>query len=359
MQEQTQYRTGFTLIELVVVIAVVGILALVSVVGYGAWRESVMRKAVQSDLQMAALAMENAKNFSSGYPSSVPTTFQASSEVTVTFSSGSDTAFCLNGRSTQNSAIQYYISNTEKQPIQGSCAVAAIPIQTVTAANCSTDRTLTFDARDNHTYWVQKLTDGKCWMLTNLAYAGGGTNTYSDVKSIQNGTSDAARVYDNPRYFIYPSASPTVNPATPSIDISGSDTSSYGYLYNWCAAMGAQLATAACANATTPAPNVALSICPSGWRLPTGTASTGEFTQLNDTVNGGQTTTADGLRDTWLGQRAGRWSAGFISANVAYYWSSTQSSATNATYLNFTTASVVPSQANIKGYGLSVRCVAN
>lgn len=73
---------AFTLVELAIVIVVLGILTGIVTVGYGKWRESIAQKEVQSDLQMAAAAMENAKNFSSGYPTdgTIPSSFKGGSE---------------------------------------------------------------------------------------------------------------------------------------------------------------------------------------------------------------------------------------------------------------------------------------
>ncbi|MEI6229052.1 MAG: prepilin-type N-terminal cleavage/methylation domain-containing protein [Candidatus Saccharibacteria bacterium] len=59
---------AFTIIELVVVITVIGILATITVVGYGNWRQSVDESVVKSDLQAAAAAMENYRSFNGGYP---------------------------------------------------------------------------------------------------------------------------------------------------------------------------------------------------------------------------------------------------------------------------------------------------
>ena len=137
-------------------------------------------------------------------------------------------------------------------------------IQAITSANCPAGRTRAVDARDNHTYWVQKLADGRCWMLTNLGYAGGGTNTYGDVKSFADGTGLVGS-FTSAQYYVIPSTvNYTVEPSQPSISTDG--TGQYGYLYNWCAAMGAQTATSACANALTPVPDQSVSACPAGWR---------------------------------------------------------------------------------------------
>jgi uncharacterized protein (TIGR02145 family) len=227
-------------------------------------------------------------------------------------------------------------------------------MQQITIKNCPTSKIRGVDARDTRTYWVQKLADGKCWMLTNLAYAGGGTNTYGDTKTITNGNTVS---YTAPYYMIPAGANPTTNPTNPSTSTTG--MGQYGYLYNWCAAMGAQTSTSACANATTPAPNTSISICPSGWRLPTSN-STGEFQALATAI--GATNNAEGstlFRSTWLGMYSGRWYNSFGSqGGYGYYWSSTQSSAAGAYYLYFSSSSVSPSYDYDNQAGFAVRCVA-
>src|SRR5680860_336140 len=227
-------------------------------------------------------------------------------------------------------------------------------IQTITAASCPSTRTQVQDARDSHTYWVQKLADGKCWMLTNLGYAGSGTNTYSDIKTLTNGTG-GSMTYTVASYYVTPSTTNfTTEPTAPSTSTTG--LGQYGYLYNWCAAMGGQ-ATAACANATTPTPITTTSICPSGWRLPAGS----EFGVLNTAINGGSTTTEAGLIGApWLAQRGGYWGGGFsFQGNYGYYWSYTQNSALYAYDLVFFSGAVYPTTSYMnKNFGYAVRCIA-
>ena len=117
--------------------------------------------------------------------------------------------------------------------------------------------------------------------------------------------------------------------------------------------------TAACANATTtPAPIPTTNICPAGWRLPTG-GSGGEFTALNTAINAGGTSSDAGLLTSGLFQRSSGWGNGsFYQGSFAYYWSSTQSSATFAHGLAFGSANVSPAYGNLKSYGFAVRCIA-
>ncbi|MDR3298407.1 MAG: hypothetical protein LBT19_03525, partial [Candidatus Nomurabacteria bacterium] len=104
-----------------------------------------------------------------------------------------------------------------------------------------------------------------------------------------------------------------------------------------------QTTTSACANTTTPAPNTSISVCPSGWRLPTG-GTGGEFQALATAI--GATSDAAGstiLRSTWLGMYSGYWFNSFTNqGSFGYYWSSTQYSDTLAYNLYFYSSYNVP-----------------
>ena len=226
------------------------------------------------------------------------------------------------------------------------------------------------DARDNSTYWIQKLADGNCWMLTNLAYAGGGTNTYGDVinqgtgapgtNTINGPDNSGSSTYTLAKYYIPPGANPTTEPTAPSTATDGGANTSnrqYGYLYNYCAAMGGQN-TAACAEATTPAPIPTTNICPAGWRLPTG-SPTNEFMLLNVAINGGSSTSDVNLLSNGLFQRSGWWRDGFgAQESNGYSRSSSQYSATDSYVMRFYNTSVNYGDFHAKHYGFSIRCIA-
>jgi prepilin-type N-terminal cleavage/methylation domain-containing protein len=112
---------GFTIVELLVVIAVIGILAAVGIVGYGAWQKRVQEGAVKADLMTAAAAMENAKNFSTGYPYSIPSTFKASISTIVTGGGIDSQTFCIQASSKKDSSILMYVTNTVQTPTYGNC----------------------------------------------------------------------------------------------------------------------------------------------------------------------------------------------------------------------------------------------
>jgi uncharacterized protein (TIGR02145 family) len=245
-------------------------------------------------------------------------------------------------------------------------------IQTVTNANCPTiDTSVTTtdanavwvkDARDNHTYFIGKI-GGLCWMLTNLAYGGDGTDTYGDVL-----TFDSSSVFDGSI------TKPASTNATPQI-ATGAGGTAYtvdtspvasagsaadaqrGYLYNWCAAMGKQYSACAGGSNSGSDFNFAISICPYGWRLPIG--NNGEFQALNIAANNNSTINDSGLRATWLGVYSGYYYGTLSFQGYGYYWSSTaNSNASNAYILQIRADKVAPAGYNTKDISKSVRCVA-
>lgn len=115
-----QKSSGFTLVELMVVIAILGILFAIVVLSYGSWRQMTAVREVTNDLTSAASAMNNYRTYNNGYPGTIPTTFTASPNVTVTYGSGSQTGFCLNGVSTSVPTVKYKVTNMTA-PITGTC----------------------------------------------------------------------------------------------------------------------------------------------------------------------------------------------------------------------------------------------
>ena len=319
-------QSAFTIVELIIIIVIIAILATLSIVAYNGIQHRARSSEASMAVAQAKKKLELYKVDHNGYPETgnLDAAGVIDKDVSYQYTSNG-TSYCLTGTVAD---VAYSVTNTAP-PSEGTCGGHNAPsaggityMQTVTPSNCPATRTMAVDARDDRTYWVQKLADGKCWMLTNLAYAGGGTNTYGDVKTLTQSNSGTS--FTSAYYYVPSGASPTTNPTEPSTSTTG--TGQYGYLYNWCGAMGNQ-ATPACASdsSTTPTPNSNISICPSGWRLPTG-ASGGEFSALNAAVNNGTTTTDSGLLSTWLAQRGGYWNSSFSQQGTnAYYWSSSHS----------------------------------
>ena len=362
-QNRQKASRAFTIVELLIVIVVIAILAAITVISYRGVTSQSKEAALKTELRNAADKIKLSKlNDSAGkYPASLSVAgVTQPKDVSYTYTGGGAT-FCLKAVNQSLPNKTFFI--TQEGTIgEGDCPDTTTIMQTITTSSCPTARTVVKDARDNHTYWIQKLADGNCWMLTNLAYAGGGTNTYGDTKTLQEGSS-VTSTYTAAKYYNDTTKSNATSGSTnPSTSTDGGITGTqYGYLYNWCAAMGAQTSTSACTSASTPLPDTSVSICPAGWRLPTG-GSNGEFIAFNTAVNGGLTTSSTELMSQWMAQYAGYWhsSYGFnFEGTQGKYWSSTQYSATAASYLHIESSYVNAVGSNYKYGGQSVRCIAN
>jgi len=114
--------SGFTLVEILVVIAVIAVLVTFAILAVGNWRQSTAETEVKSDLNSLVGAMESARNFSTGYPTSIPSTFSASSNVTVTYKSGNAANYCAEGVSKVVTSVLYHIdSSVSNEPQSGIC----------------------------------------------------------------------------------------------------------------------------------------------------------------------------------------------------------------------------------------------
>jgi prepilin-type N-terminal cleavage/methylation domain-containing protein len=119
-----KYHTqqGFTIAELIIVIVVIGILATVSIVGYGSWRTSTAKSEVQSNLNGVVSAMESARGFNNGYPVSIPSTIQQNNNVTLAYVRGDSSSYCIGGTSTVRTSVVYYVdSRFGSDPKEGAC----------------------------------------------------------------------------------------------------------------------------------------------------------------------------------------------------------------------------------------------
>lgn len=116
------FNAAFTIVELMIVVAVLAILAGITTVSYGSWQTRLAQNSVQADLKSAAAALEQAKNFGSGYPLAVPSSFKSGDSVAIAGGGSSDgSSFCLQGGSTKVADVTYYLDGINKSPQAGSC----------------------------------------------------------------------------------------------------------------------------------------------------------------------------------------------------------------------------------------------
>ena len=241
------------------------------------------------------------------------------------------------------------------------------------------------DSRDEQSYNVAKLADGKYWMTTNLNLAGGtvlssdksdvpSTNYYTLPASttISSGTSVQSGQFssDTTAYvFNTGNNTTTCNSSTPC--------NSY---YSWLAATAGGKDSSGNA-VSTDGYNAVYSICPKGWRLPTSTTSnanaqtspnwkTGDWYAIATAYGANLESNYYNSSDTNFYNNAGPGTtpnfllAGsyyngwfYLGGSTGYYWSSTASSSTNAYDLYFSSGSVGLASNSNRRRGASVRCV--
>lgn len=125
-------QRGFTIVELIVIIAVIGILAAITIVSYNAVTKNAHGQAVSADLQTVGSQLQKAKSESGGYPSSA----NFSTSTTLTNTSKSTTyeynydnltgTFCLTAKGKNDTS--FYITSTNSLPTAGSCQTSTTPV---------------------------------------------------------------------------------------------------------------------------------------------------------------------------------------------------------------------------------------
>ena len=190
------------------------------------------------------------------------------------------------------------------------------------------------DTRDNNTYTVSKLADGRCWMTQNLRIAG---------KTISPADSDVTANYTIPASSIS---------GFDSYDTSNAYVDGDGGFYTWYTATAGTGTYAF----STEGQDTTVSICPKGWRLPTG-KNNGEFQALYNNYNSPSALRSNPVNFTLSGNV--RSSSRYDQGLNGRYWSSTVNSGDYAYNLLLSTPGVYPANDNSKYIGFSVRCIAH
>ncbi len=245
------------------------------------------------------------------------------------------------------------------------------------------DVTALTDSRDNDTYAVAKLADGKCWMIENLRLDNtpelSSTNTHNPSLPLTN-------IYDSSTTsnHLSPTSSVAYNATTApegwcqtgrssctdqsrlrtdnttlfanNVSNSYSQTSevySYGNYYNWYSA------TAGHGKYGDEYSNGYISpgdICPAGWRLPIGYSATNEFDTLNVAMGG----------DKWRNYPNNLIYSGSAASVISdrgsagFYWASSGRNTSTADELVITiNGGTTVTSGNSKYMGRAIRCLSN
>ena len=279
-------------------------------------------------------------------PATTPVTFTGNSNIDV--NSANETEVTLKARWRYTKGL-YSISNMQ-QMNPNICKANTTPNRTATALdtdgshhgdpNYVPTKTLV-DIRDNNTYTVSKLADGKCWMTQNLRIAGktitpadsNVTANYTIPASVANGfnTFDVSRAYVDP---------------------------TYGGYYNFhtvTAGVGRY-------SSSTEGENITSSICPKGWRLPTSYRSDSDFHLLYSKYNSSSRLLSAPVNFTLSGLASNLAGSQILNnvGSAGFYASSTIYSANDSYTLTLNNTTVNPALKNsYKINGFSVRCIAD
>jgi uncharacterized protein (TIGR02145 family) len=193
------------------------------------------------------------------------------------------------------------------------------------------------DARDQKTYTVAKLEDGRCWMTQNLATIG--IEITPELSDMTSGSytipeSDLEAFKNKDKVAV--------------ISLEAAYLGEYGGYYTW--------KVAAAGNEGNSANK---SICPKGWHIPSTYATSGDFYNLTQYYN-----TVELLSGEPGYAQSGHTSSGSTPDKYAYttsYWANHAVMDTANTFsLNFNTNTVTPyAYSSTRTNGFSVRCIAN
>ena len=110
---------GFTVVEMVIVIAVISVLFVIGTFAWNSWEESMDRSVLETELSTVSVAMDQYQNFNNRYPLSLPESYKPGQNVTATYRSGSANSYCIEARLTDNPSLVYKVSDGKVS--EGAC----------------------------------------------------------------------------------------------------------------------------------------------------------------------------------------------------------------------------------------------
>ena len=246
------------------------------------------------------------------------------------------------------------VKYTVIHPADGTTPIAPVAtMQNMDASVCTTTPEYVIDNRDEHIYAIQRLKDGKCWMMENLDLGRAELTTNLTSANTNLETTVTASTFNS---WKKTSGTATYN-AGEFISVDGIDSTSgtpYGTLYNYYAVSAGTVSGSPYNSDATH------DICPSGWRLPTDKNS-GEFQALYAQYNSNALMRASVENDGAAFTLPGRFYDSEVVQTGDYgaYWSSTSRDAThfNLTRVNLT--HVYTGNIDTRSYGNAVRCILN
>ncbi len=118
-------RTGFTIVELLIVIVVIAILAAISVVAYTGIQQRASKATLNSDLSNAARQVELAKVEDEEDPTGLPASVKPSSGNVLQLAADSDGGLCINGYGAQGIVASYSLQGGLREYLCGGALIGS------------------------------------------------------------------------------------------------------------------------------------------------------------------------------------------------------------------------------------------
>lgn len=229
--------TGFTIVELLIVIVVIAILAVIVIIAYNGFTQRATESSLQSELKQIAKKIEVDKQTSGdeSYPpggsgNAPPAGVKAGSRTTLQYSSsgsGSDSLYCVTA--TQGK-ISYFISNSISKPQAGVCEGHNDP------SSVSVPFTLTWNFDNDSTSAVSSSgAIGGGAISKSAAISNMSRIDYSDVGTVPsyefrgaNDTDTLAKALANQSFYTFPISTQATNWKIDSVEYKAQRTGSSG-----------------------------------------------------------------------------------------------------------------------------------
>ena len=220
-----------------------------------------------------------------------------------------------------------------------------LTMQNITSSVCTTTAQTAYDSRDGEAYKIQKLSDGKCWMLDNLRL--GSTSTIALTTSNSNVKANWTLPKGITSGFNSYTAA-QINVASKNTVASvkyGSGSGKIGVYYNFCAASAGTICT------SSNSSNASYDICPKGWQIPNGSGYTSLYSKYSKNVTN--------FRNALSTPLSGYFYSGSASSqgSVGYFWTSGYYNSTQMYGLLVNSSTVAAGSRIDRAYGYSIRCV--
>jgi prepilin-type N-terminal cleavage/methylation domain-containing protein len=120
------HKNGFTIVEILVIVAVIAILASITIFAFGSWRARTAKTEVQNDLRNSNSAIKNYQTFNNALPNAATfaNTYTPSRNVTLTYAlRGDNASYCLKGQSNVESSVVWYVDSlVSTEPTTTACS---------------------------------------------------------------------------------------------------------------------------------------------------------------------------------------------------------------------------------------------